>query len=74
MSAADPRVPSPRRRDDAQVSDLFPLTDWFRHHALRSFPVLLFLALVCVPSIALVILDATLSMSTFTAAAWIFAA
>ena len=74
MSAADPRVPSPRQRDDAQVSDLFPLTDWFRHHALRSFPVLLFLALVCVPSIALVILDATLSMSTFTAAAWIFAA
>jgi RsiW-degrading membrane proteinase PrsW (M82 family) len=74
MSAADPRVPSPRQRDDPQVSDLFPLTDWFRHHALRSFPVLLFLALVCVPSIALVILDATLSASTFTAAAWIFAA
>jgi RsiW-degrading membrane proteinase PrsW (M82 family) len=74
MSAADPRVPSPRQRDDRQVSDLFPLSDWFRHHALRSFPVLLFLALVCVPSIALVILDATLSMSTFTAAAWIFAA
>jgi RsiW-degrading membrane proteinase PrsW (M82 family) len=74
MSAADPRVPSPRQRDDRQVSDLFPLTDWFRHHALRSFPVLLFLALVCVPSIALVILDATLSMGTFTAAAWIFAA
>ena len=74
MSAADPRVPAPRRRDDGQVSDLFPLTDWFRHHALRSFPVLLFLALVCVPSIALVILDATLSMGTFAAAAWIFAA
>jgi RsiW-degrading membrane proteinase PrsW (M82 family) len=73
MSAADPRVPSPRQHDDGQVSDLFPLTDWFRHHALRSFPVLLFLALVCVPSIALVILDATLSSSTFTAAAWIFA-
>jgi RsiW-degrading membrane proteinase PrsW (M82 family) len=73
MDAADPRVPSPRQRDDGQVSDLFPLTDWFRHHALRSFPVLLFLALVCVPSIALVILDATLSASTFTAAAWIFA-
>jgi RsiW-degrading membrane proteinase PrsW (M82 family) len=73
MSAGDPRVPSPRERDDGQVSDLFPLGDWFRHHALRSFPVLLFLALVCVPSIALVILDATLSVSTFTAAAWIFA-
>jgi RsiW-degrading membrane proteinase PrsW (M82 family) len=50
------------------------MTDWFRHHALRSFPVLLFLALLCVPSIALVILDADLNIGTFTAAAWIFAA
>jgi RsiW-degrading membrane proteinase PrsW (M82 family) len=50
------------------------MNDWFRHHALRSFPVLLFLALLCVPSIALVILDADLNMGTFTAAAWIFAA
>jgi RsiW-degrading membrane proteinase PrsW (M82 family) len=74
MTAADPRVPSDSRRDTGQVSDLFPLTDWFRHHALRSFPVLLFLTLVCVPSIALVILDTSLNASTFTAAAWIFAA
>ena len=74
MPAADPRVPSAGRRRADQVSDLFPLSDWFRHHALRSFPVLLFLTLLCVPSIALVILDANLSASTFTAAAWIFAA
>jgi RsiW-degrading membrane proteinase PrsW (M82 family) len=74
MHASDPRVPVPGPRQPGQVSDLFPLGDWFRHHALRSFPVLLFLALICVPSIALVILDSTLSASTFTAAAWIFAA
>jgi RsiW-degrading membrane proteinase PrsW (M82 family) len=74
MHASDPRVPAPSRRRAGNVSDLFPLGDWFRHHALRSFPVLLFLTLLCVPSIALVILDAHLSASTFTAAAWIFAA
>jgi RsiW-degrading membrane proteinase PrsW (M82 family) len=74
MHASDPRVPSPGRRRAGPASDLFPLSDWFRHHALRSFPVLLFLVLICVPSIALVILDANLSASTFTAAAWIFAA
>jgi RsiW-degrading membrane proteinase PrsW (M82 family) len=74
MPAADPRDPSTGLRRAGQVSDLFPLTDWYRHHALRSFPVLLFLALLCVPSIALVILDAHLSAGTFTAAAWIFAA
>ncbi len=74
MHAVDPRVPPPSRRQAGPVSDLFPLTDWFRHHALRSFPVLLFLALVCVPSIALVILDTNLSARTFTIAGWIFAA
>jgi RsiW-degrading membrane proteinase PrsW (M82 family) len=73
MAAFDPRVPSTNQRRAGPVSDLFPLSDWFRHHALRSFPVLLFLTLVCVPSIALVILDAHLSARTFTAAAWIFA-
>jgi RsiW-degrading membrane proteinase PrsW (M82 family) len=74
MHASDPRAPAPGGRQARPVSDLFPLGDWFRHHALRSFPVLLFLTLVCVPSIALVILDAHLSERTFTAAAWIFAA
>jgi RsiW-degrading membrane proteinase PrsW (M82 family) len=73
MHEADPRVPSAGRSRAGQASDLFPLSDWFRHHALRSFPVLLFLTLLCVPSIALVILDSNLSASTFTAAAWIFA-
>jgi RsiW-degrading membrane proteinase PrsW (M82 family) len=73
MAGYDPRVPSAGRRRAGPAGDLFPLSDWFRHHALRSFPVLLFLTLLCVPSIALVILDSNLNMSTFTVAAWIFA-
>jgi RsiW-degrading membrane proteinase PrsW (M82 family) len=55
-------------------SDLLPLGDWLRHHSLRSSPVLLFLALICTPSIALVILGSTASARTFTDVAWIFAA
>jgi len=50
------------------------LGDWIRHHSLRSWPVLLFLALICVPSIALVILGPNPSASTFDHVAWIFAA
>jgi RsiW-degrading membrane proteinase PrsW (M82 family) len=74
MAASDAQVPSQGPGRARQVSDLFPLSDWFRHHALRSFPVLLFLTLLCLPSIALVILDTSLSQRTFTVAAWIFAA
>jgi RsiW-degrading membrane proteinase PrsW (M82 family) len=74
MRDSDPQVPSPDRRRAGPVSDLFPLSEWFRHHAIRSFPVMLFLTLICVPPIALVILDANLTMGTFTVAAWIFAA
>jgi RsiW-degrading membrane proteinase PrsW (M82 family) len=55
-------------------SDLLPLGDWLRHHSLRSWPVLLFLALICIPSIALVILGFSASARTFTEVAWIFAA
>jgi RsiW-degrading membrane proteinase PrsW (M82 family) len=54
--------------------DLLPLGDWVRHHSLRSWPVLLFLALICVPSIALVILGLRPTASTFDDVAWIFAA
>ena len=74
MPAADPRVPSPRRRRAWVGSDLFPLGEWARHRGLRSFPVLLFLILLSVPSIALVVLDVYLSGRAFTAAAWVFAA
>jgi len=63
-----------RRGRGAQVNDLLPLGDWIRHHSLRSWPVVLFLVLICVPSIALVILGGNPSASTFDHVAWIFAA
>ena len=66
--------PGPRSGSAGQVNDLLPLGDWIRHHSLRSWPVLLFLALICVPSIALVILGPNPSASTFDHVAWIFAA
>ena len=56
------------------ASDLLPLGDWYRHHSLRSWPVQLFLALICVPTIALVIVGSTATATTFDAGAWIFAA
>jgi RsiW-degrading membrane proteinase PrsW (M82 family) len=65
---------SAQQRRVAQVNDLLPLGSWIRHHSLRSWPVLLFLALICVPSIALVILGANPSAGTFDHVAWIFAA
>ena len=69
------RVPVPSApRPAGQVNDLLPLGDWVRHHSLRSWPVLLFLALICVPSIALLILGLNPSASTFDHVAWIFAA
>ena len=69
------RAPAPvSPRPAGQVNDLLPLGDWVRHHSLRSWPVLLFLALICVPSIALVILGPNPSASTFDHVAWIYAA
>lgn len=58
----------------ARAADLLPLGDWIRHHSLRSWPVLLFLTLICVPSMALVILGGSPSGATFDHVAWIFAA
>jgi len=69
------RAPVPSApRPAGQVNDLLPLGDWVRHHSLRSWPVLLFLALICVPSIALLILGLNPSASTFDHVAWVFAA
>jgi hypothetical protein len=65
---------SAQQRRLAQVNDLLPLGSWIRHHSLRNWPVLLFLTLICVPSIALVILGANPSATTFDHVAWIFAA
>ena len=67
-------TPPAQRGLGGQVNDLFPFGDWIRHHSLRSWPVLLFLVLICVPSIALVILGGNPSASTFDHVAWIFAA
>jgi RsiW-degrading membrane proteinase PrsW (M82 family) len=74
MPAHVPVPPPVPPRRTGQVNDLLPLGDWIRHHSLRSWPVLLFLALICVPSIALVILGGDPSASTFDHVAWIFAA
>jgi RsiW-degrading membrane proteinase PrsW (M82 family) len=69
------RAPAPvPPRPAGQVNDLLPLGDWVRHHTLRSWPVLLFLLLICVPSIALLILGPSPSASTFDHVAWIYAA
>jgi RsiW-degrading membrane proteinase PrsW (M82 family) len=73
MPAHAPRPPAQQPRA-AQVDDLLPLGDWVRHHSLRSWPVVLFLVLICVPSVALVILGANPSAGTFDHVAWIFAA
>jgi RsiW-degrading membrane proteinase PrsW (M82 family) len=74
MMPAHAPVPSAQQRRAGQVNDLLPLGDWLRHHSLRSWPVLLFLLLICVPSIALVILGGNPSAATFDHVAWIFAA
>jgi len=74
MMPAHPPAPSAQPRRAAQVNELLPLGDWIRHHSLRSMPVVLFLLLICVPSIALVILGANPDTTTFDYVAWIFAA
>jgi RsiW-degrading membrane proteinase PrsW (M82 family) len=52
---------------------LVPVRHWVRDPALRSWPVLLLVALVCVPPIALVLLN-NATESTIQTIAWIFAA
>src|ERR1700728_936204 len=69
------RAPAPvPPRPAGQVNDLLPLGDWVRHHTLRSWPAMLFLLLICVPSIALLVLGPSPSASTFDHVAWIYAA
>src|ERR1700730_3402707 len=74
MTPAGTSVPPVRRSSAGQLNDLLPLGDWIRHHSLRSWPVLLFLAMICVPSIALLILGPMPGASTFDHVAWIDAA
>ena len=54
-------------------SSLVPVRHWARDPALRSWPVLLLIALVCVPPIALVMLNHP-TEARFRDIAWIFAA
>ena len=54
-------------------SSLVPVRHWARDPALRSWPVLLLVALVCVPPIALVLLNNP-TEARIHASAWIFAA
>src|SRR3984885_9659737 len=74
MTSAGTSVPPAGRPDAGRVNALLPIGDWLRHHSLRSWPVLLFLVLICVPSIALLILGPNPSQATFDHVAWIFAA
>ena len=48
---------SARQPPSYSFSNLVPLRHWARDPALRSWPVLLLVALVCVPPIALVMLN-----------------
>src|SRR5690348_12941065 len=72
MMPVHTQVAPPLQRRAGQANDLLPLGDWAR--SLRSWAVLLFLLLICVPSIALYILGPNPSASTFDHVAWIFAA
>jgi len=74
MAPAHPPIPSVPPRRPGLVGDLLRLGDRVRHSSLLSWPVVLFLVLICVPPIALVILGANPNASTFDHVAWIFAA
>src|ERR1700684_2913469 len=66
--AQQPALPA----HDYSFASLVPVRHWVRDPALRSWPVLLLVALVCVPPIALVLLN-NATESTIHAIAWIFA-
>ena len=68
-SGRPPGRPSP----SYSFSSLVPVRHWARDPALRSWPVLLLVALVCVPPIALVLLNNP-TEAKLHASAWIFAA
>jgi RsiW-degrading membrane proteinase PrsW (M82 family) len=55
-------------------SSLVPVGHWIRDPALRSWPVLLLVALVCVPPIGLVLLNTATNEARIHLIAWIFAA
>jgi RsiW-degrading membrane proteinase PrsW (M82 family) len=70
-------VPDSRQQASGQFreysfSHLVPVRHWMRDPALRSWPVLLLIGLVCVPPIALVLLN-NATEATIHDVAWIFA-
>jgi hypothetical protein len=65
MAHDHPPIPSVQLRRPGLVGDLLGLGDRIRHSSLLSWPVVLFLVLICVPPIALVILGANPNASTF---------
>jgi RsiW-degrading membrane proteinase PrsW (M82 family) len=56
------------------LGSLLPVRAWLQNPALRSGPLLLFLALICVPPFALVLQGTATNGSALRDAAWIFAA
>ena len=67
------RPPGGRQFPSYSFSSLVPVRHWARDPALRSWPVLLLVALVCVPPIALVLLNNP-TEARIHVIAWIFAA
>lgn len=53
---------------------LLPVRTWLHSPALRSWPLLLFVALVAVPPVGLVIIGPNPTMASFDDASWLFAA
>jgi RsiW-degrading membrane proteinase PrsW (M82 family) len=53
---------------------LLPVRTWLRSPVLRSWPLLLFIALVAVPPAGLVIIGPNPTMASFSDASWLFAA
>jgi RsiW-degrading membrane proteinase PrsW (M82 family) len=53
---------------------LLPVRAWLRNPALRSWPLLLFIALVAVPPVGLVIIATNGTVASFDDASWLFAA
>jgi RsiW-degrading membrane proteinase PrsW (M82 family) len=70
----DSGPPPGGKSPEYSFSSLVPVRHWLHDPALRSWPVLLLVALVCVPPIGLVLLNAATTEARILQIAWIFAA
>ena len=66
--------PPAGKSPEYSFSSLVPVRHWLHDPALRSWPVLLLVALVCVPPIGLVLLNTATTEARIQEIAWIFAA